>query len=234
MACLVMVFSCAPIKTRQGAVCIPEKKIRELRAQLDFQSGGVKSFITTGRMVISNTTQRIPATFLCVATREPFRLKAEVIHTWGFPLVNILVNGEHVTIDDLYHKRRYQGQLGILGALAHGLPPLDKNLLWSIMRAYPEVMDRERLSWSHTQQTFIVTNGGNTEQLIPVDSEAAFPSTVIYPHLGLKLRFSGLKSNHGFIYASHVDVSYPEKESEMQITIKEIIFNKEIEPGLFN
>jgi len=96
------------------------------------------------------------------------------------------------------------------------------------------MVDRERLSWSHTQQTFIVTNGGDTEQLIPVDSEGAFPSTVIYPHLGLKLRFSGLKSNHGFIYASHVDVSYPEKESEMQITIKEIIFNKEIDPGLFN
>lgn len=225
-------FACAPLRPRQ-VTSVPVSRVKAAREALDVQAKMVRSFITTGRMVIIDTAQRIPATFLCVATRSPFRIKTEITHSWGLPLVNILVKGKQVIINDLYHKRTYNAQLGISGSIAGNLPALDRSVLWSIMRAYPEVMHRGSLSWSDTEQAFVLLSRGKRGQIIYLDREGKFPSIVLYPELGLQVKFSDFKVMRQFIYADHIEVTHSEKGSNMQIAIKKIIFNQEIDPEVF-
>lgn len=101
------------------------------------------------------------------------------------------------------------------------------------MRAYPEVMHRGSLSWSDTEQAFVLLSRGKREQIIYLDREGKFPSIVLYPELGLQVKFSDFKVMRQFIYADHIEVTHSEKGSNMQIAIKKIIFNQEIDPEVF-
>jgi len=208
-------------------------QIRLLENSLRFQSGMVKSFISTGSLKIRDSSEHIAATFLCVATRDPFRLKMEVTHTWGRPLLSILVRGQRVTVIDLYHNRTYKGQLGN-GASPFGrIPVFDRTLLWSIMRGYPEIMDDTTISLSDEGDALVVKKNGQSSQEIRFDGKMQYPCTVIYPQLDIKVRFSQYIISDQITYARQVNVNHLANNSSLQININQILFNQSLDPSLF-
>jgi len=81
------------------------------------------------------------ATVLIVATRNPSKIKIEITHTWGRPLLHILITGSRLDILSFADKRAYSGQLGTPD-LSRLIPvPLSPELLWTLARAYPVLLN---------------------------------------------------------------------------------------------
>lgn len=221
------------MKRRGQPPLLGPAQIRLLEKNLRSQSALVRNFISTGSLKIRDSSQQIPATFLCVATRDPFRFKMEVTHSWGRPLLNILVRGQRVTVVDLYHNRTYNGQLrNGMPSLAK-IPVLDKTLLWSIMRAYAEIMDDAIISSSDEGDELVVKKNGQPIQKIRFDGKMQYPSTVLYPQLHIKVSFSQFIMSDHIAYAKRVNVTHLAHNGSLQIKINQILFNQSLDPGLF-
>jgi len=228
------IFGCASLKSPGQLHPLSQTHIALLKKTLNSQTYAVKTFISTGGLEIRDSTRQIPTTFLCIGSRIPFRLKVEITHTWGLPLIHILIQGQEVTVRDLYHHRIYQGHLSPHAPFLGKMPLLDKALLWSIMRAYPEIMDSGEISWEDDDRALVVKRKGKIAQEIRFDRDLRYPSSVSYPQLEVDVRFSQFTTNGHITYAKLVEATHLENNSSMRLTIKNIVFNPTLDPNLFN
>ena len=231
---LFSIFGCAPLGTHPKSPSISQTKIQLLREGLAVQNRAVQTFVSTGSLEMWDTSQHIPTMFLTVASRNPFRLKVEITHSWGLPLLHILLNGNRVTVVDLYHHRTYHSALGIDAPFLDKMPLLDRALMWSIMRAFPEVKDRGKISWSNKDRALVVKEAGEVTQEIRFDRNLQYPVNVVYPNLEVDVKFSDFTAQGNIVYAKKVKVTHLVRQASMRIKIKKIFFNQALDPKIFD
>ncbi len=232
VAFVISILGCAQLGTRPG-LSVSQSKVHLLERNLDEQSSEVKNFVSTGMLQVWEPTQRISTTFLCVASRNPFRLKLEITHTWGLPLLHVLMHGNEVTVIDFYHHRTYHGQFGRGLPFFAKTPLVNRTLLWSVMRAFPELMHHGAISWSADDGALVVSRGDEVAQEIRFDGNLQYPMNVLYPKLGVAIRFSEFAAQGSIAYAKAVEARYLANESSVHIKIKDIIFNQDLNPEIF-
>ena len=230
----VCVFGCVCLKSTGLSPSPSQSQIALLIKALKVQTYAVNTFISTGTLEIRYCTQRIPTTFLCIGSRNPFRLKLEITHSWGKPLMHILLLGQKVTIRDLYHHRTYQGQLNSHAPFFRMMPFLDKTILWSIMRAYPELMASGKISWQGKDRAFIIKKDRAITQEIKFDRNLRSPSLVRYRRLHVSIRYSQFAAKDHIIYAKVVEATDSKGKTSVRLNIKSIVFNPTLAPNLFN
>ncbi len=226
------ILGCASLGTRPG-LSVSESKVRLLKHNLGEQSSAVKNFVSTGTLQVWEPTQRISATFVCVGSRNPFRLKLEITHTWGLPLLQILMYGRAVTVVDLYHHRTYHGQFGNKLPFFGKIPLVNRTLLWSVMRAFPELMRHGAISWSTEDGALVVRQDEEVDQEIRFDGKLHYPVNVLYPRLEVALRFSEFATQGSVVYAKAVEARHLANETSVHIKIKDILFNQDLNPQIF-
>ncbi|RLB16279.1 MAG: hypothetical protein DRG63_05530 [Deltaproteobacteria bacterium] len=233
---LVSIFAasaCAPLKPKQTPGPIPRDQVALLTQNLTEQRSRVHTFISSGRLSLEMDQQTISAQFFCIASRNPLRLKAEVTHSWGKPLVHFLIQAGTVTVVDLYRKKAYVGSLKGMPPLFGISTPMDAGLLWSIMRGYPELPLKSNPLWSTHRQCLLVLRRGSVAQEIRFDNQGIHPSLVVYPSTHLRVRFSDFAKNQGLFYARKVEILNDIGAERLRLKIKEIIFNQALPPDLF-
>ena len=173
------------------------------------------------------------ATVLIVATRDPSKIKIEITHTWGRPLLHILIMGSSLEILSFTDKRLYSGQLGTYD-LSRLIPvPLSPELLWTLARAYPLLLKYNHVLSLKGNQITLLNQEKNNIQVIDLYPESDLPHKVSFCQQNTEMTFADFQNNGGIRYAKEIELNSPEDNGRLTLEIGQMVFNKPVPGAIF-
>ena len=230
LACLVFLSlsSCAtPYKP------LPDRDVEVILASIQAQERKVFSFYTTGALSVRDRDWESESHVLVVGNRNPFKIKIEVTHPWGGPIVHILIDGRNLRVLSFAEKTLY---LGVFTpeTLSKFLPgELDAHLVWAVLRGYPHLLPYHGTKSTKANQIRLLDQKGMAHEIIDLYPETKLPRMVFFPAKNIGLGFSDFQQIDGIYYARQVKLEDMGGKGNLMLRNTRIVFNKTIPKEVF-
>ena len=230
-----LVQSCTPIPVKR-AVHPPytDQEINSLLRELKTQENAVHSFFSNGRIMFQRQGSEVEASVLIVGTRDPIKLKIEITHLWGRPLVHILITEKKIHLLSFSEKRYYTGNIGE-PFISNLLPiHLDARLLWAIGRGFPILCEYHHATSPEGNRISLLNREKTTIQRIEFYPESDLPHQALYSDHGLEVSFSDFETENNIRFARETGLFDQKAGATLRIDNKQMVFNKAIDASVFD
>jgi hypothetical protein len=224
---------CAPISVQQPSHLFDHKKITDLISMGREQERRVHALFSSGRLTIKGRGSEAELNTLIAGVRDSGKIKIEITHPWGRPLLHILLNAKKYHILSFSEKRYYSGDLGSLDPSGVFPGMLDLHQIWTFVRGYPVIREHNRTVSLKENQTTLLNTNGECVQVIDFHAQSSTPCSVIFPGQGIKITFSNFQNEDGIYYARKVGLNDPRTGSQLTFDLKQVVFNKAIPKEIF-
>ncbi len=198
------------------------------------QEGKVFSFYSSGRISLQDRNWESESHVLIAGNRNPFKIKIEVTHPWGRPIVHILIDGKNLQVLSFPEKKLYLGAF-TPEALSRFLPgELDAHLVWAALRGYPHLLAHHRTTSIRANQIRLFDKKGKVLEIIDLHPDSKLPTTVFFPEKNMGLEFSDFQELEGIYYARQVRVEDMEGRSNLMLRNRKTVFNETIPEQVFH
>jgi hypothetical protein len=199
------------------------------------QENRVHSFYASGTILVKGWAWKSEAELLIAGTREPLKIKLEITHPWGKPILHILIDKNRLEILSFDEKRVYVGELTAESLSRLSLPGefCNLNLIWSVLRGYPHIAVYDRISYSDMYRINLFDQEDMDIEIIDLYPENLLPKRVLFPGDSLDIFFSGYKNSDGIDYAEEVTVNNFEGRKDLTIKTRKMVFNKTVPDEIF-
>lgn len=230
---LLLFSGCAALRTVVKGPPLTAQQIRAILSEIDDQQERVSSFYTLGTVLLKDGILEAEADALIVGTRDPFRLKIELTHSWGKPLLHILVDGGHLAVLSFKDRKLYVGTLSP-ETLSRFLPGgLDASMTWAVLRGYPDLLQSSNIISREANRILVLDGKGTVIQSVDLSEEDRTPTKVRYLRQGVQVDYEGYRSDGEIRYAQEIRVDRPENNKSSILTRKKTVFNKAIPEAIF-
>jgi hypothetical protein len=220
-----------PFSFERREIKNPEIIISDIKNQYEM----VSSFFSSGTINIKDWDRESEANILIAGIRVPLRLKLEVTHPWGKPILHILLKEDDFEAVSFAEKKIYFGKFdqNSLFSFFPGID-LDKTMIWTFCRGYPVILDYNGTEVSGGKSINLTDRQGNYIERVNLDSRSLFPEKVNYPEQNIEMLFSGFKETNGIHYASDVSVDNLNEGKKLTLNIRKMVLNREFNEMIFN
>lgn len=235
ITCLVLILlpDCAIISRQPRLKPLSYENITAIISGIREQEKKVFSFYTIGTIFIKNWYWESEANVLIVGTQNPFRIKVEITHPWGQPILHILIKQGELQVLSFSENRLYHGDF-TPQALSRFIPGgLNADLIWAALRGYPRPMKYHEVRSLKANQIILFDDKGNKMNIIDVYPESLLPKKVAYPGHSIKMAFSDFQENNGIYYPRKVRVDNIKGTSDLILNNTKMFFNKTIPTQIF-
>ncbi|MBN1105046.1 MAG: hypothetical protein JXL84_16645 [Deltaproteobacteria bacterium] len=213
-----------PLGDRQAAEIV--SRIRE-------EESKVVSFYGRGNLLVKEWTWEADSDLLVVGAREPWKVKIEVTHRWGQPILHVLMDRRRLEVLFFPESRLYVGD-STPEALSRFFPgPLSTDLVWAVLRGYPAIVPHEKVFSPHGRRIVLRKPGEGEGEIIDLDHTGLHPARVELPDQHVLLTFSDIRESGGIHYARVVRVDHEEDNRTLTLTTERMVFNRAIPAEIF-
>jgi hypothetical protein len=198
------------------------------------QENRVSSFYTSGTVLVKGWIWKSEAEILIAGIKEPLKIKIEITHPWGKPILHVLIDNKRLEVLSFDEKRRYLGKL-TPKTLSRFFPWkfCDHDLIWSLLRGYPHLARHHGIESSGENRISLLDQKDAEIEVIDLYPESLLPKRVSFPSRSLVLDFSGFKEDNGTYYATEVMVNNIKGGKDLVLKRKKMVFNKTIPDQIF-
>jgi outer membrane lipoprotein-sorting protein len=231
---LLLVFAvqgCALIHKLPPHPPLAQEKINFVVSQIQEQEERVRSFFSSGRLVLKEGYWEQESHILMAVVKEPRQIKVEITDPWGRPVAHLLLDGKTFRALSFAERKAYDGEVRP-EAVSNIFPgQLDSLMIWDVLRAYPSLRPCHHPDSRKADQITLVDDDGKEIQTLDLDPERLQPMLVSFPGLTAKLAYSGFQEEEGILYAREVKVIH----GDLNLTIhhEKMVFNKPIPKPIF-
>ena len=230
---LALIQGCAPVPVKEPSPPFERQAIDLIVQGFKEQQLGVGSFVCSGRVNFTAGDSDMEASILMAGIRKPFRVKMEITHFWGRPLLHMLVSGNELHMVSFPEKRYYRGPLGAAASLRFLPFRLDREQMWAFARGYPILSDHDRaLSLKGDQITFL-NKGPEPVQVIDLYPERDLPQRVSFPVEGIMVSYSEFETENGLRFARNTELKETEGKKTLSLHLKQVVFNGPVPNPVF-
>ena len=230
---LLLLSCCARVAITPPSPPLDHQAITGIISAFKEQGVAVRTLFSSGTLTLDIKDSESDATVLIVATRDPSKIKIEITHPWGRPLLHILIMGSSLEILSFTEKRLYSGQIGTHD-LSRLIPvPLSPELLWALARAYPVLLKYNRVLSLKGNQITLLDQRGDKIQVIDLYPESDLPHKVSFCQQNAEMTFSDFQNNDGIRYAKEIGLNSPEDNARLALEIRQMVFNKPVPNAIF-
>ncbi len=230
---LVFLFGCAGAERRPPGPPLTPQDAERIAHLIQRSEQQVSSFYALGTVSAGDWYGESDADVLLVGVREPFRIKVEITHSWGQPLLHILIEGERVKALSFRENRFYQGTF-TAQALSRFLPVrFDPDLIWGILRGYPGMLPHERLKSLGPNQISLFAENGEEVEIIDLYEGKALPKHVTFPGRNIRVTYTAYHEEEGVPYARSVKVARLDGGKRLTLRYNNMVFNRDIPNDVF-
>ena len=216
----------------KGKIFSPQE-VSSIIEELRIQEDKVNSFYSTGSVTVKDWKSELDAISLIVGEKEPFRLKIEITHSWGRPVLHILIDKEIIEILSFEEEKFYRGR-NKPGVLSEFLSDIDPQLIWTVSRGYPPILEHQRVISPGRNRISLLDKLEKGVETIYFDPETLRPSLVSFPSFNMEVKFLGLTEDKGIHYAQMVVVDSHTSKKTLVLKNSRIVFNKSIPDEIFS
>ncbi len=228
---LLIPFSgCAPVLFKKP---LSDQELGKLVSFLKAQEEAASAFYTTGQMVVKDWYWDQEANTLMAGTRIPLRLRMEITHAWGQPILHLLVVGKTFKALSYGERKLYIGHL-TPGALSRFFPAdLDADLIWEVTRGFPKLRPYGRIESRKGDQLSFLDRNGDEMEILELDPESGLPRRASFPERKVAVEYSDFQQEGGILYAKEVRVTQLEGTRNLTLKNGKMVFNKPIPDEIF-
>jgi hypothetical protein len=201
---------------------------------MEDQEKRVSSFYAAGKLVAKNWWYgETESDILIAGNREPLRLKIEITHPWGQPILHILIHPGRLEVLTFAERRVYLGEVkpDILSKFLPG--ELDPELIWAALRGYPGLRSHKtKASLKANQITLFDEKEGEVE-IIDFYPENTLPRSAYFPSQDVKMWFSDFQASEGIFYAREVRVDHARGRGNLILRTRGTVLNRTIPGEIF-
>jgi len=227
---LITLSGCAPVLFKRP---LSDQELGRVLSLLKTQEEAAATFFTTGQMVVKDWYWDQEADTLTAGTRTPLRLRMEITHAWGQPILHLLVVGKTFKALSYGERKLYMGDL-TPGALSKFFPAdLDADLIWEVLRGFPKLQLDGRVESRKADQLSSLNRNGDELEILEFDPESGLPRQLSYPERKVGISYAGFQREGGILYAKEVRVKQLEGTRNLTLKNGKMVFNKPIPDELF-
>jgi hypothetical protein len=233
-ACLLIFFlgGCAILGRAPSGPPLSDLQAEEIVDRIRQEGGRATSFYTRGALQVKDWYFEEESSMVMVGSLAPFRVKIEVTHGWGQPILHILVDRGRLEVLSFMEGRLYMGDF-TPEALSRFIPgPLDTELIWAVLRGYPAVIPYARLTSPQANRIDLLDTRGQKVETLELGPEGR-PSRVILPLQKTQLTFSGFEESEGVVYAGEVGVDQKGARGKLTLRREKVVFNRPVPNEVF-
>lgn len=230
-----LVFSgCSLIGVQGERLTGDPQKINAMLSVVEAQVKAADTFYYSGNLHLKNSAGETEFHVLTIADLKAGRLKIEMTHPWGKPLLHLLLAGNSVDLLLFGEKLHYQSQLNC-EALERRLPmPLERAVLWTLARAFPVLTPYQTAAGEGEHRLVLQNAHGRTMQILDFCPETTLPGEVRFMKSGARMRFSNFQEQNGIFYARQMGYTDSKEEVEMNVHVERMVFNPGIPEAVFS
>jgi len=234
MAFLLMFLAgCSVFKGPPAGPPMSERQVEEALSRLKDQEGKVSSFYARGNLLMKNWYSEEESGIVIAGSRNPFRIKIEVTHGWGQPILHVLIDRGKLEVLSFQESTLYVGDF-TPEALSRFLPgPLTPDLIWSALRAYPTVSPHSKVLSPEAGRIDLYGRDNEKVETIQFGRETLHPERVVLPRQQVALSFSDFVETDGVIHARGVEVDHKKSRGKLLLRNEKTVFNKPVPNEVF-
>ena len=230
---LILLANCTTIHKTASLRPLSDKEVRAVLSEMEEQEKRVLSFYSLGAVSIRNRGWDSESKILIAGTRDPFKMKMEITHPWGRPILHILIDGTRLEVLSFSDKRLYLGYFSP-ETLSTFLPgDFDADLIWATLRGFPILIEHHGTLATGYNQFSLLNNEGKEIEIIYLYPESLLPKAVSFPERHLNLAFSDFQDRDGIYYAREIRVNHIKREGNLVLKNKKMLFNKSLPEEIF-
>jgi len=233
---IIFIFgSCAPfsLKTRPTPPPFSQNEIFNIFSKFKKQKRWADTFFSSGRLEFRGSDIEGESDILIACSRDPFRLKIELTHSWGKPLLHILIHEKTFHILSFQEKQYGIGELGDYFKWSFFPVSLNQDQLWGIARGFPVLEDYKTVVSGKGNQITLLDNKGKYLQVIDFLPESDLPGKISFPQQKLQISFMDFQTIDDLYYASSIMAKDDTNDNVLILNLKQMVFNKPISEDFF-
>jgi hypothetical protein len=226
----VTLSGCAPVLFKKP---LSDQELEKVLSLIKAQEEAGNTFFTTGQMVVKDWYWDQEANTLMAGTRAPLRLRIEITHAWGQPILHLLVVGRTFKALSYGERKLYMGDL-TPGALSKFFPAdLDADLIWDVVRGFPKLQRDGRVKSTKADQISFLNRHGDEVKILELYPESGLPRQLSFPERKVGIGYADFQQEGGILYAKEVRVKQLEGTRNLTLKNGKMIFNKPIPDEIF-
>lgn len=229
----MLLSGCASIPPSSAIIPPDQAKIKKIIEDISKNTTPVSTFISSGRVMSKNWAWGSEAKTMIIGQREPLRLKIELTHFWGRPILYILIKEDKFEVLSFIEDRVYRGIYSPLNLykFIQISPEIDQ--LWSILRGYPEVKPYDSLIVQNQDHLVLIDQNGKEQEEVGVDLESLRIASIFFPGSDFKISFSEYSTEKGISYAGKIGVDIERAGRSFVLTHDTMVFNRALPTEIF-
>ncbi|MBC8458343.1 MAG: hypothetical protein H8D67_10145 [Deltaproteobacteria bacterium] len=224
---------CAPASIQHPFSPFDHQKIADLISMGREQERRVHALFSSGHLTIKRHGSDAELNVLIAGIRDSGKIKIEITHPWGRPVLHILINKKSIQILSFGDKRYYSGHLGTFDPSGFFPGSLDPDQIWTIVRAYPIIREHNRVISLKENQIALLNSNDEKVQVIDFHPKSSLSCLMSFPGQDVKTSLSNFQNDNGIYYARKIGLNDPITGSILTLELKQMVFNKAILEKIF-
>jgi outer membrane lipoprotein-sorting protein len=230
---LTFLLGCASLAPFPPAKPFSQQEADRIISNLQDQEEKVSSFQGIGRVMVKKGEEEIEANLFAVG-RNPHKIRLEITHPWGRPLLYIVADEKSISILSLTDKKFFRGPPHSFDIKQFFLYGLDLDLAWKIFSGRVPILSASgRIVSLKPYEISLYNKQGEIIETISFSSKTLLPRSIYFPKKGFSMLFSEFEEGDLGPRPLKIKVL---KESEDQLVViryKSFTLNKPIPEEIF-
>ena len=234
--CLIVSLApnCASIYKPTSQETFSAPTIKTIISGIQDQDKKVSSFYSLGRIWIKDWGWEAESDILIVGTKSPFKIKIEITHSWGRPIMHILIDTTSLKVLSFTENRLYLGTISP-ETLSRFFPgDFNADLIWTVLRGYPHLIRHHGVASLRPNQISLLDGEEKEVEVVDFYPENRLPQRASFPERHLTIAFSRFQEDSGIYYAREVKVTSKKGRRRLLLENRNMVFNKPIPEQIFS
>ncbi|MBW2029479.1 MAG: DUF4292 domain-containing protein [Deltaproteobacteria bacterium] len=230
---VVSLLGCGPIVSRPAIErSLEREKVHAVLEHIKEQDRKVSSFFSSGKISADAWYGRDEADILVIGRRYPLKIKVEITHSWGQPILHLLLAESRIQVLSFRDRRFYSGPGGAEALQRFFQIHVRPEIFWSVLRAYPTLQEHSSITMGPNQISLHDQEDMEVERIY-LHPEALLPRSISYRGEDLAISFDNFQGTNRFSYAGEVVLEDRRKKKKLVIRNEKMVFNRDIPPEVF-
>ena len=222
---------CAPLRPLPPARPLSQDQAHHLISQMRAQADGVFSFVGIGKLLFKQGDGETEMNLLAVGQR-PSRMRLELTHTWGKPLLYMVVDRQNSSVLSFVENTFYSGPLSQVDTSRFFPFELDLDAAWVLLAGRIPILPHCTVESLRPNELTLLNGRGDTVERLTFPSGRSLPRSIHLPEQGFTVALSRFKEAPSGPYPSKVSIAQGD-ERRLEIRYTSLQVNRPIPEEIF-
>jgi len=230
---LTLVLGCAPLVPFPSAKPFSQQESVRLISNLQDQERKVYSFQGVGKLRLKKGEEETETNLFAVGCM-PFKVRLEITHPWGRPLLYIVADERNISVLSLTDKKFFRGPPNSLKIKQFFLCGLDLDLAWIIFSGRIPILSAAGGAVSlKPYEISLYNKQGEIIETISFSSRTLLPKSAYFPKKGFTIILSEFKEGNLGLHPLKIKILKENEDQSAEIRYKSLKLNKPVPKEIF-